>query len=507
MTTTMIKRRAGDPVVLSAVVGFLLVLLREKPTLEVDPGIFTSIFGRLRAGDKLYVEIFDNKSPLFFYTGTLMSYVFGPRGLFVLDAILIIACAVLGALIGREVGLSRYGILASGVITAALVTNPITYVSGMTQLCAMTLLLGATLMSLRGQVVAGGALCALAVLFKLPMIVFLPPFVIFGLIAHGRQAVIRAVLGASATTGIVLAIVAVRGELSGYFGAIRVNAGYTDLALETFGSDPAPRGTASFVFNTFQEPALLWPALWTVAAALLAARFIALGTREHGFVETLRVNAFAVLALGFMGSAAVYFLVSAFFEHHLQVFALPASLAAIFLLANVKLDRWSVPAVVLPVILALASLWGIPGDLGEIDELADRWEALDSAPAQLVEDTIGVTDEDEPVTIAMASETAERGMLYFLDDGYEFDCRYVLHQPWFGEDRLDEHLECLADGPDVIVDFEPASTYIAGSDTYAAYWEGVYAILDADYELLAQGENREGFFRVWGRSSAALRSG
>ena len=56
----------------------------------------------------------------------------------------------------------------------------------------------------------------------------------------------------------------------------------------------------------------------------------------------------------------------------------------------------------------------------------------------------------------------------------------------------------------MIVDFEPARAYIAGSDTYAAYWEGVYAILDADYDLLAEGQNREGFFRVWGRSSQAL---
>ena len=46
----------------------LLVVVRGRPSLESDAGIFLSVAGRLLDGDRLYVDVLDNKDPLFYYS-------------------------------------------------------------------------------------------------------------------------------------------------------------------------------------------------------------------------------------------------------------------------------------------------------------------------------------------------------------------------------------------------------------------------------------------------------
>ena len=481
----------------AAFAGVALAVLRERPTVDIDPGIFISIFGALGDGHRLYVDILDNKDPLFFYTGAIVSSIFGARGLFLLDAALIVCAAVLAALIARERRLGPVATAATGIIAAGLMTHPLTYISGMTQLLAMVLLLGAVYAGLRGAMAVGGALAAAAVLSKLPMLVFVPALLAFALALRGPTRTLRSVWSFLGVTALVLAVMAVRGELVSYWEAISVNLGYTGRALEVFGSSPAPRGTLSFVWRQFTEPALLLPALWTAGAGLLATRVLARRWRASGPVAAAQAYPTAVLTLGALISLAIYVSASAFFAHHLQVFALAAIPASVFLFEEAPTSWLS--RSVLPVVLAMIALWGLPADLTRIDDVAARWEPLESDVAALVEASIGPLTTDDPVPYAVAGETAEEAIVWFLDAPYAFSCRFILQQPWFHGDHFDEHLSCIEREPTVVVSMEPSPVYVAGSSSYADYWRRLDALLSGRFTLVGEGENDRGYVRVWVR--------
>lgn len=50
-----------------AVVVWALVLARAVPGVQWDRGVFVSTAERLRAGNRLYADVWDNKDPLFHY--------------------------------------------------------------------------------------------------------------------------------------------------------------------------------------------------------------------------------------------------------------------------------------------------------------------------------------------------------------------------------------------------------------------------------------------------------
>ena len=47
---------------------WLFTVLRSIPVPAVDYGMFVTVAERLKAGDRLYVDVYENKDPFFHYT-------------------------------------------------------------------------------------------------------------------------------------------------------------------------------------------------------------------------------------------------------------------------------------------------------------------------------------------------------------------------------------------------------------------------------------------------------
>ena len=79
-----------------------LVISRGRPKIDHDFGIFLSVAARLADGDRLYVDVWDNKAPLFYYADALAFEVAGWRGPFLIDILWVsIAAASIWLLLER----------------------------------------------------------------------------------------------------------------------------------------------------------------------------------------------------------------------------------------------------------------------------------------------------------------------------------------------------------------------------------------------------------------------
>src|SRR6187551_622682 len=74
-------------VVSTLVAAVFLAALRVTPQTWGDPGVWLSVAARLLDGDRLYVDVFDNKDPFFFYSYAFALWIAGVRGPFALEVV------------------------------------------------------------------------------------------------------------------------------------------------------------------------------------------------------------------------------------------------------------------------------------------------------------------------------------------------------------------------------------------------------------------------------------
>jgi hypothetical protein len=222
----------------SAVYAALLVLLRGRPSLKSDAGVFLSVAGSMLHGDRLYVGVLDNKDPLFYYAHAGALAAFGWTGPFLLDVLWLAIAAASTLLLLRAVGAS-WTVAAVGFVVYPLLLTGAWYLSGYSLLAALSFAPLIGLLWLRGSFVVAGALLALGVLFKVNLALVLASVPLAALVLAPRGLRAQLAKAAGGFVGVVAAAataLAVRGELHGYIENFKDNISYSRNVLSATGS-------------------------------------------------------------------------------------------------------------------------------------------------------------------------------------------------------------------------------------------------------------------------------
>ena len=242
-STSRIRARVDPrlPAVVAVAVGWLLTLPRMVPGTFGDHGTFISVAERILAGDRLYVDVWDNKDPLFYYVLALARLA-SPLGDIVLEVLWVVLAAASVLVLARAAGASGNLALVAGFGATPLLLTGAAYEPGLTHLPGIALLLAAAACAVRSRWVAAGVLAGLLLFTKLVLV----PVLVGALVVvavhrrgtDGLSGVVRAALGAVGLVVVGVAAMALHGDLPGWVDNFRYNADYANgqLADSRYGS-------------------------------------------------------------------------------------------------------------------------------------------------------------------------------------------------------------------------------------------------------------------------------
>lgn len=404
-----------------------------------DHGTFISVADRLRAGDRLYAEVWDNKDPLFYYLLALARSITEYGDILPEVGWLALAAAA-AASMARRVGLShRRAVLAGWVLTPIVLTGT-TYVPGMTHLPGTAVALCVLALVLRDRWLAAGTLLgALAFLKLLAIPVALAGVLVVLLRRRSWMGAVRLSVSTAATMGAVVLVMALRGELAAYVDTQLGNVGYSqgDLVNSRWGP------VASHLLSAAPQDNRT-AALTTVASLVVV---VLLASLSHPRRDDAPIAAIAVATLV---AALAVVAVTALWPHHVQLLYLPGALAVVALLAAIP-DGWLSHLRAGAIVMLVAFLIG--GATHPYWYLAAT-RALASHMASLQ----GTSPEAQALTaIAPAGRYARlgsndtnahaRGL-----QSWDLACRRFHQYPFDPPNALDEVLTCLPTADAVVVD-------------------------------------------------------
>jgi len=396
--------RAANVAALACVaIAWIITLPRLVPSTFGDHGTFISVAERLLAGDRLYVDVWDNKDP-FFFVALALGRTVSPLGDIALEAFWVLVASWSTLLMARSAGADRRLALATGFGAIPLVLTGPAYEPGMTHLPGVALCLAVVMCAVRSRWVLAGVLVGLLLLTKL----------ILAPIAAGALLVVALHRGRAGGTGLLGAIAGclglllvglgtmwLRGELPGWISNFALNRAYADgelgdsqygsavgHLLRAFPEDGRGAGTV-----TISAIALIligvrrsWTPGWPTALAHEAVP-------DSG--ATPRTISPAVLwdltLVSLMLSLAVL-ATTATWPHHAQTLSIPGALALALVATRLSgvIHGWRVLAVLLVAGYATAgalhpyfylnALRGMPTSMQQLQRESPESAVLDSLP-------------------------------------------------------------------------------------------------------------------------------
>jgi hypothetical protein len=231
---TAVNRRWRIALALIALVAFTLSFFsRMLPQPAGDDGVFQSVAYRLLAGDRLYIDVYDNKDPLFYYF-VAATVAGGPLVQYLAELSMVLGTAGLTVAIARRCRPETPPIVLIGIgLAAAYVTSGWFWCAGMpaTPGTFFAMLAIAAIIFDRPAVAGlalGATLFTNVIYFPVPAWFVL----VFCLLRWGqwrsrwRSLATVAAAGAVAA-GAVLTVLLWRGELQGYFAMLGNNVRYS----------------------------------------------------------------------------------------------------------------------------------------------------------------------------------------------------------------------------------------------------------------------------------------
>lgn len=479
--------------------GAMLVFLRATPSTDADSGIFLSVIGRLLAGDRLYSDVFDNKDPLFFYTGALAVKAIGWQGLAALDGLWLAVGALGTAAFLRAAGATRL-VAATGFVVYPLLLTGAWYRPGYSMLAALALIPVIGWLWLRERWVWAGVVLGLVLGFKanLALVALAAPLVALFMAPPAervREVLLRFTTGVIATVGTLAAILAVRGELGPYLTMQRGNVTYANHVLEYQGRRGGVLGHLQLVVDeTPHTPRLL--ALFVLGGAL--AVWVLLRRRErHGLL--------AALFLATSAATLVTFALTAAWVHHMQLIAYPATL----LLAVVVAFLMDIPGRALlraaaAASVVVASLWALStwDDSGAVTGPRSLWwSAGSSASADVLEDAAARRHPPPgAVTYARLGRDDDDAHGLFLDHRFNLTCPRF-HQHLHTED-LEAVVDCLERRrPQLVLTGSGFAFDGTAPDRWNAFVQQGEALLEREYAVVLRRNTPRGRVTIWERTS------
>ena len=215
-TTTASKITIGVLAALTWLWVLAMTTPRATSGAVADYGFFTAIAERLRAGETLYVDVWDNKDPFVFFF-LAVARTIGPNGFigaWLLEISWVVVASVAVYFLARSVDVLPTLSALVAFVLSPFVLLGMAYFMGSTHLPAVALLLAAISLIYRDHPLAAGITVGVLLFFKLVMVPMAVVVVVVAFLAlRRRPALIPAVGGFVGTLATVGALLAVRGEL------------------------------------------------------------------------------------------------------------------------------------------------------------------------------------------------------------------------------------------------------------------------------------------------------
>ncbi|MHB2166110.1 hypothetical protein [Alsobacter sp. R-9] len=194
------------------------------PSTGGDRGIFVSVAQRLLAGDRLYIDVYDNKEPLFYYF-VATQRIGGGVSEFITELILFVTCSFIVNDMMKQAGLGSFRIIVAFAGVPVVLAGAY-YIPGGGYLPGVVLALAAASLALRGRAMAAGCLIGVLAFVK---ILYAPVAAAVVLVfVHGSGAgVTRVIAGVMIATIAACLLLAVRGELIPFIDVIVGNVRYS----------------------------------------------------------------------------------------------------------------------------------------------------------------------------------------------------------------------------------------------------------------------------------------
>lgn len=455
------------------VVTWILLLAKLIPVPVADYGMFLSVAERLRAGDALYVEVFENKDPLFHYSLATFTY-FGSFGPWILQVTWVFLAALAAFKLAGELGLPVRSAFLAGFAFTPLIVTGVSFFAGSSHLPAVTIVLWALLSATRGYAVSTGILIGFLAFFKLVML----PLGLIALIgaAWYRRSWswgLRAAIAGVATGAFTAGVMAVRGELLAYLQSLVSNVEYSQAAGGGGGTLAAIQDHLTRVLNSGNLVAL-----WTsVTLLLLVLAFTKNSSASEAPADKQRW--LAAVSLASLAYALVAIALTGLWGHHGQILKPVAVVALLLFMSSAPSVVRTAQTIALPGILAITYLLaGLPAPAAYLDPLLF---ARANVNLQFVTptETRLILDSGEPTTYARVGDGDDRGHAMGLRD-WKLACPRFGQSIWESDAILQSTMDCLP-GANVIL----ITDDVQRTDAYPVwnnFLDQLDALIEAEYD-------------------------
>ena len=485
----------------SAAYGALLVILRGRPSVGVDAGVFLSVAGRLVHGDHLYRDVWDNKDPLFFYADAAALWVGGWTGPFLLDILWVALAAASVVLLLRKLTAPPIAAAAGFVVYPLLLTGQ-WYYAGYSMLAALALAPFAAWLWARGTAAASGVVVALGMLFKinLALVLLAAPVALLAMGIPARRdarGALRFLGGLGATLAAVVAALAARGELVPYFHMLRDNVSYANDVLVANGRLGGIHGHIRVVETATRHAHLVIGVFLAVAAVAVWA---VIRRRRPGGSGPLGVVAALFLVVG--GATAVTLALTTAWNHHVQMLAYPGVLLVLFVVAALGAAARSSP---LRLGAQLAAAVGAVVLLGAASPAAaggseSAW--VHGAHSQTAAALEVVRAKRFPaaatVSYAHLGQNDEEAHAAFLGGGWALACARFHQYPWTPGATLSGIVRCIEKRrPDLLLVTSSLSDRAGVPSTWHEFVVTAQELVRREYERVYFLRHAHGTVAVW----------
>lgn len=415
---------------------WIYVVFRSIPLRDGDRGVFASMAERIAAGDTLYVDVWDNKEPLFFLTlgaGRMLS----PAMDVAIELVWIVLASLAIFQVMIALNSSRFMAALVGFGGTPIIVMGGVYAAGFSHLPSTAILLGIIALSLHRKWFFAGALIVILAGFKI-IVVPIAVLSILPLIINPRwrKTLVTLVLGGGITGVLLAGILALRGEFIGFINLVRSNIGYSQSSI----SDAYDLPILKHIEPVFTQATVI-----TFTATLVAILLVYVLAPQVN--KTYRRVVILSLAGAFLVTA-----ITGLWNHHGQIFYGPAALALALLFGTVtKLNKPRIANIFLVFAISLV-LAAIPSLRSVIDTVLSgptRFNGL-SRVSQPSQDLLAIADSGTYQRLGMNTDDSHA---YGLGD-FTLNCYQFVQYTYDLRATLEFIPECLPATDYLLVDKE-----------------------------------------------------
>ena len=437
-----------------------------------DYGFFTAVAERMRAGDTLYVEVWDNKDPFVFFFLAIARNV-GPNGVigsWLLEISWVVIAAIALYVIGKRTQIPSILAAFSAFVLAPIVILGMPYFMGNTHLPAIALLLAALALIYTNHPVGAGIAIGVLLFFKLVMVPIALVTITAALLANRKRPAMVPVLGGlTATLASIGLLLAIRGELVAFVDTQVHNILYSQSPIVSAEQTGLVQKIGQHVV-ILVNPHIAGLILVTALIGIATIPYLA--ANKHRWPELsglwwTTAAAFVMAGLTIVATGKWF--------HHANIFAVSSTLA-IVLLAGWLTNQRSTTALIAAILTAAVTypLAATPPPAhytSALTEFGQRW-----SEATTVDSLTRALRDREPTSVSFIGESVPRsGGL----EEWTIACRHVAQRPFNPAEIFTETLECLPTSQTIVLtrDFAPEPNFPA----FEAFISGVEDLTEREY--------------------------